>query len=174
LFDELSRDFGSVPRGPPLTHSYRVVNNTGGPVHIAGVRVSCGCTSAAALKTDLKPGEETVILTHMDTRRFTGVKTVIIYVTFDQPRFEEVRLWIQANARDDVTVTPETIAFGQVKRGNTPTATATVAFLGTSQWHIEEAHCESNYIQTEVKPTSDRFGDQLSADREIACRRPGG
>src|SRR5258708_23767839 len=79
LFDGLSRDFGSVPRGPALTHPYRVANNTGGPVHIAGVRVSCGCVSASALKTDLKPGEETAIVANMDTRRFVGVKTVTIF-----------------------------------------------------------------------------------------------
>ena len=39
LFDELSRDFGSVPRGPTLTHPFRLVNKTGGHVHIASVRV---------------------------------------------------------------------------------------------------------------------------------------
>src|SRR5215212_1111310 len=46
LFDELSRDFGSVPRGPTLQHPFRLVNKTNQHVHIASVRVSCGCTSA--------------------------------------------------------------------------------------------------------------------------------
>src|SRR6516162_2988609 len=62
LFDELSRDFGSVPRGPTLTHPFRLVNKTNQRVHIASVRVSCGCTSAQALQTDLAPGQETAIL----------------------------------------------------------------------------------------------------------------
>src|SRR6266404_3700461 len=44
LFDELSRDFGSVPRGPTLQHPFRLVNRTGSHLHIASVRVSCGCT----------------------------------------------------------------------------------------------------------------------------------
>src|SRR5437667_12837391 len=62
LFDELSKDFGSVPRGPTLKHYFHVVNNTKDTVTISNVRVSCGCTSAAALKTVLKPGEDTHIL----------------------------------------------------------------------------------------------------------------
>ena len=33
LFDELSRDFGSVPRGPTLTHPFRLVNKTNQRVH---------------------------------------------------------------------------------------------------------------------------------------------
>src|SRR3954466_2039174 len=75
MFDELSKDFGSVPRGPTLTHYFRVVNNTKEPVAISSVRVSCGCTSATALKSYLKPGEETHILAQMDTNRFTGPKS---------------------------------------------------------------------------------------------------
>src|SRR5205085_3968650 len=111
MFDELVRDFGSVPRGPMLTHSYRLTNNTGHAVHVANVRVSCGCVSATAMQGALAPGQSTVVLAQMDTRRFTGPKTVTIYVQFDQPRWEEVRLSISANGRDDLTITPEAIAF---------------------------------------------------------------
>ena len=117
MFDELSRDFGSVPRGQIQMHPFRLVNNTKNPVHIASVRVSCGCVSARALQTYLQPGQETAIVAHMDTNRFVNSKTVTVFVTFDQPRFEEVRLWVQANSREDVTFAPDNIAFGQVKRG---------------------------------------------------------
>src|SRR5262245_10626034 len=85
LFDDLSRDFGSVPRGPSVTHPFRIVNNTKQMVRIAGVRVSCGCTTARALQTSLAPGQETAILVQMDTRRFSGTKIVTVYVTFDLP-----------------------------------------------------------------------------------------
>src|SRR5688572_9035617 len=87
MFEEVSRDFGSVPRGSVLIYPFRVVNNTGVNVHIANVRVSCGCTSARALQTSLAPGQDTAILVQMDTRRFYHTKTVTVYVQFDQPRF---------------------------------------------------------------------------------------
>jgi hypothetical protein len=151
LFDELSRDFGSVPRGPTLTHPFRLVNRTNTPLHIASVRVSCGCVAAQALQHDLAPGQETAILVHMDTRRFSNTKNVTIFVTFDQPRFEEVRLWVQANSRDDVTVIPEGLAFGRVKRGGTPTSNVTISFLGHGGWQIVGTKSDSNYIQTSVK-----------------------
>lgn len=153
LFEDLSRDFGSVPRGPTLTHSYRIKNKTNGPVRIAGVRVSCGCTTAQVAKPLLQPGEETAVEAAMDTRRFVGTKTVTIYVTFDHPAVEEVRLWIQANARDDVSVAPDTLAFGQVKRGAGPSATVKVALLGNSQYRITEATSESGFIKVTAKET---------------------
>jgi hypothetical protein len=151
LFEEFSKDFGSVPRGPTLTHPFRVVNNTRGPVNIASVRVSCGCVSASAVKTHLAAGEATHILAQMDTTRFTGLKSVTIYVQFNQPAFEEVRLRVQANGRDDFSVTPDTLAFGRLKRGGTPAVSVLIAFYGNNATKITDVKCESNYIQPKVQ-----------------------
>jgi Protein of unknown function (DUF1573) len=148
MFDELSRDFGSVPRGPTLTHPFRIVNKTNAPLHISSVRVSRGCTSAQAMQTTLAPGQETAIVIQMDTRRFVGSKNVTIFVQFDQPRFDEVRLWAQANSRDDVSVLPEALSFGKIKRGTAASTSATVSFLGNQNWQITGATCDSNYVQT--------------------------
>ena len=136
LFEELSKDFGSVPRGPTLYHSFQLTNNTESTVHISRVRVSCGCVSASALKDQLAPGESTAIQAQMDTRRFHGVKGVTIFVRFDRPYWEETRLWVQANSRDDISVNPDEIAFGQVKQGSTPQASITVTFLGGTRSRI--------------------------------------
>jgi hypothetical protein len=166
LFDEVSKDFGSVPRGPALAHSFRLVNRTSGPLSISGVRASCGCVTASVLKHNLKPGEQTAVQITMDTRRFSGVKTVTVYVQLSQPSWEEVRLWVQANSRDDVTVSPETLALGQVKRGATPTAAASITFLGTHDARITEARSDSNYVQTALRELHRQEGEvtyQLTA-----------
>jgi hypothetical protein len=151
LFDDLSRDFGTVPKGSVLTYPFRIVNKTNGPIHIAGIRVSCGCTTARALQNDLAPGQETVILAQMDTSRFSNSKAVTIYVTFDRPHFDEVRLWVQANSRDDISVLPDTFAFGRIKRGTGPSATVTMTFLGNPNWQITGVACDSNYIKAEAQ-----------------------
>ena len=170
MFEELSRDFGSVPRGPTLTHSFRFTNNTNQPVHVAGVRVSCGCVTASALQADVAPGQSSAIYAQMDTRRFSGVKTVTVYVQFDRPQWEEVRLWVQANGRDDVTLTPEALAFGQAKRGSAPTAAVDVVLLGNSDWSILEAQCDSNYVQPKIEEV--RRGTAEVAYRVTARVRP--
>lgn len=151
MFDELTKDFGSVPRGPTLTHHFRVRNTTRVPVNISGVRVSCGCVSASALRTYLRPGEETSIVARMDTTRFTGIKGVTIYVQFDRPGFQEVRLWVQANGRNDFAVTPDTLAVGQIKRGSTASASVNVTFYGNSEARIVQVRGESNYIKPVIR-----------------------
>jgi hypothetical protein len=151
LFSELSKDFGSVPRGPAQRHDFRVVNNTRGPVNISSVRVSCGCVSASAVpRTFLKPGEETYIRAQMDTTRFIGPKSVTVYVQFDRPGFDEVHLTVQANGRNDFNPSPETLAFGQIKRGTTPAASVSITFYGNTEAAIVSAKGESNYILPSV------------------------
>jgi hypothetical protein len=134
-----------------LSHPFRVVNNTKGVVNISSIRVSCGCTTATALKGTLNPGEETTIVAQMDTRRFSNVKTVTIFVQFDKPAWEEVRLWVQANSRDDVIVAPDTLAFGVIKRGTSPTASVTISFIGNVQSQITDVTSDSNYVKLSVK-----------------------
>lgn len=159
MFDELSRDFGSVPHGQVLVHPFRLVNNTGATVRITGVRVSCGCTSARALTSVLAPGQETAIIASMDTRRFYGNKNVTIFVTFDQPRFEEVRMWVQANSRDDVAFSSDGISFGRLKRGAAPVGKVTVTFLGDGTTQVTEARSESNYVKPGVRELTRAGGE---------------
>lgn len=151
LFDELVRDFGTVPHGQVLVHPFRLVNNSKQTIQIAGVRASCGCTTARVLNYTLAPGQETVVLAQMDSRRFAGVKQVNVFVQFSQPRFEEVRLLVQANSRTDIAFAPDNINFGKVKHGTATTAQMTVTFLNNIQIQITELKSDSNYIQPKVQ-----------------------
>ena len=154
LFDQLSKDFGSVPHGKLLTHSFRIVNNTKTPVTISGIRVSCGCVSAQAQKGTLQPGEETTLAASMDTTRFYGVRSVTIFVQLSQPAFDEVKLTVQANSRSDFATVPDVLAFGQVRRGETPKANVTITFYGNPGVTITEVKPESNYVQPTIKEIS--------------------
>jgi hypothetical protein len=159
LFDARAHDFGSVPRGPTLTHSFRMTNHLDAPIHIAGVRVSCGCVTASALRNDVAPGKETAIVAQMDTRRFAGTKTVTIFVQLDRPQWEEVRLSVSANSREDVTVSPESFAFGRAQHGLSPSAHVSITLRGNSDWQILESRCDSNFVQTSVKEVGNDSGD---------------
>jgi hypothetical protein len=150
LFDELKKDFGSVPHGQTQTHSFRVKNNTKGNVQISNIRVSCGCVSATALNGFLRPGEETTIQARMDTSRFYGSRSVTVFVQFSAPAFEEVRLWLSANSRNDFIVSPDNLAVGQVKRGAGASSSVTVTFYGNRAAQITKVRAESNYIQPKV------------------------
>lgn len=156
LFDGNHKDFGSVPRGPELTHNFRIKNTTGQVVGISGARVSCNiCSSVSVGKYQLQPGEETAVAVKMYTGRFTGVKVIHIFITFSQPQFDEVRLWVQANSREDISIAPDQLAFGTVKRGGAPSLSTTISFYGNLASQVVGAETETNYIQAKVEKVED-------------------
>jgi hypothetical protein len=154
LFAEKVKDFGTTPRGPVLIHYFRFTNTTGQPLTLGQPRVSCGCVSAAVSKNQVAPGETAAVIAHMDTRRIqtpNTTKSVTVYVPFLAPTYEEVALRVQTVCRDDLVMTPDTLAFGTVKKGQGGTATVRVTFTSDPNWKVTEATSTGGYVKAEAK-----------------------
>lgn len=174
MFEETSYDFGSVPRGQTLSHPFRVVNKTSKTVQIGNVRVSCGlCSSARAVQTTLEPGQETVILAQMHTNRFSHVKDITIYVQFTAPNFEEVRLSMRANSREDLIYNPDSLSFGKLKRGAGGAQSMTITFLGAAS-KILDAKSESNYVSLSFKEAKASGDSSFILEAKIRPDTPAG
>jgi RNA polymerase sigma factor (sigma-70 family) len=83
--DGRGHDFGKAPRGRVLTWSFRVVNLSGGLLHLTSVRVSSGCMTAVGTKKVLQPREAGKVTIKLDTRRFIGAKRIHLYLTTERP-----------------------------------------------------------------------------------------
>ncbi|MEI7684519.1 MAG: DUF1573 domain-containing protein [Planctomycetota bacterium] len=143
-------DFGVVPRGQQLVHYFKIANPTNKTLRITNVRVSCGCTSARELDKVIPPGRETAIYAVMDSNRFVGSKAVTIYVTFDQPRYEELRTVVQAFSREDLIFSPHNITLGKVKQGDSKAATMNITIYNGGV-QILDVKSDSNYVVPVIK-----------------------
>jgi len=153
LFEEKVKDFGVTPRGPVLTHYFRFTNTTKQTLTLGQPRVSCGCTSAAIFTTQVAPGETTAVAAYMDTRRIpqAGVtKSVIVYVPFLQPNMEEVTLRVQTVTRDDLVMTPDTLNFGAVRKGQGGRTSLKMSLAANPNWEVTEAASTGGYIRAAV------------------------
>ena len=108
----LSHDFGSVPRGAQLYHRFKVTNIWAVPIEISQPRASCGCVTATLKSLTLKPRESTYLEVMMDAKRFTGPKTVSIYLTVGPEYVSTATLSVSANSRPDVGFNPGQVTFG--------------------------------------------------------------
>ena len=55
-------DFGKIPQGKPVTHTFEVVNSSNASYKIDHVQASCGCTTPVWDKDKtLAPGEKSII-----------------------------------------------------------------------------------------------------------------
>jgi hypothetical protein len=68
---------------PNAVAVFKYENKSDKPVHIASVRTSCGCTTAALMKNDVAPGEKGEITATMSLGGSSGIKQKTITVTTD-------------------------------------------------------------------------------------------
>ncbi|MBA2224725.1 DUF1573 domain-containing protein [Thermogemmata fonticola] len=164
LFSERVKDFGASPRGVLLVHYFRFTNTTGQPLVLGTPRVSCGCVSVALSNQRVGPGETAAVIAYMDTRKIptpNTIKSVTIYVPFLSPTVEEVTLRVQTIARDDLSITPDTIDFGTLPSGQGGRRTATITFQGDANWQITSVASTGGYVQAELSPPQ-RQGHRVS------------
>lgn len=134
----VTHDFGVVPRGAQLKHSFKLTNIYKEPLEITQVRVSCGCLTAKASTKVLQPNESATLDLAMDGRQFSGPKTIRVYLTVGPKYVSTATLTVTANARSDVVFTPGEIDFGSVQRGQTPAKHIDVEYVGAGDWRVLE------------------------------------
>ncbi|MBS1683067.1 MAG: DUF1573 domain-containing protein [Bacteroidetes bacterium] len=79
-FDNNNHDFGTVPEGPKVSHTYQVKNTGQAPLIIQDVKPTCGCTTPDWTKTPIAVGESGFIKAVFDTKGRTGVQNKTISV----------------------------------------------------------------------------------------------
>ncbi len=132
-----THDFGNVPHGAQLYYRFPMTNIYAVPLQIINVRTSCGCITASASPQTLQPRESGYIEVTMDARRFTGAKSVMVYVTVGPEFTSTAELRVSATSRADIVFNPGQVSFGVVSRGDTPTQTMDVEYAGALDWRVD-------------------------------------
>ena len=136
----LKHDFGTVPHGAQLKHSFTITNIYNARMQITLVKSGCSCVTATTPKTGgwLAPLESTTIDVVMNARLFSGPKTVGIRVHVGPEYISSAELKVSSNSRADVVFNPGEVNFGSVTRGQTPTQTIDVEYAGKLNWQVSE------------------------------------
>jgi hypothetical protein len=147
---QTTHDFGTVPRGALVSHRFVLKNIYAVPLQVS-TRTSCGCVSATASPPTLQPRETGTIDVVMDARRFTGSKTVSVYVTVGPQFTSTATLTVMANSRADVVFNPGQVTFGVVPLGQSPTQTIDVEYAGVLDWKIESVQTGDAPLEVKVQ-----------------------
>jgi hypothetical protein len=133
-----THDFGVVPKGAQLKHTFQMTNIYSVDLEITQIRVSCSCLTAKASTTLLKPNETATVEINMDGRQFSGPKTIRIYISVGPKYVSTAILTVTANSRQDVVFVPGELDFGNVARGQALTRTIDVEYVGSLDWYVKE------------------------------------
>lgn len=148
-------DFGNVARGAQLTAQLKMTNIYKVPLNVTDIRVSCGCVEATPSLKVLQPNQTATLDIKMDGTRFTGQKSVNIYVTFGPQFVSTANIVVSANARQDVVLNPGEINFGTVQRGAGLESSLEVEYAGNQPWKVTQVNKSESSpfdLRTEMLP----------------------
>ncbi|MCI5065930.1 DUF1573 domain-containing protein [bacterium] len=109
-------EFGVVPQGRTVSHSFRFRNVGTSPLEIQRVVPACGCTVSKLEKELLEPGEEANLAVELDTKGISGSKVKTVRMYTNDPDQLTALLTLQGEVQPEVLVTPTRIQFGEVVR----------------------------------------------------------
>jgi hypothetical protein len=156
LFREAAHDFGPVPRGAKVRHSFVLTNRLTETITILDVRASCGCTTGRAGASTISPGQATVIEAEMDTRNFVGPKSTALFVSLvtASGRQAEVRLGVTSTILSDIVLNPGSIDFGTVVKGQAPQQVLSIERVGDLGWKAERMISASRVLDASLRQTA--------------------
>ena len=150
LFDSRVKDFGNVPHGSVNVHQFVLTNTTGSVVRVSGLRSSCVCATAKAVNEEAQPGEKLIIEVAYNARKFTGSRSMTVYVTFSSPYYETVLLRVSGYSRQDVVFNPGQIDFGSLSRGDEASKTVKVEYAGGLNWRVTDV-LPSQWVNAKIE-----------------------
>ncbi len=171
LFSESGHDFGAVPRGGKVRHSFVLTNRLAEPVTIVNVRASCGCTSGKASVSVVPPGQTAIVEAEMDTRNFVARKETTLFVSLltASGKEAEVRLGVNAMILSDIVLNPGSIDFGAVARGQAPSQVLTIDRVGMPAWRPQRMVSPSRVLNATLTETA-RTNDQVSYTLTVSLK----
>lgn len=92
-FDKDEHNFGKVIQGEVISYSFKVSNVGEGPLVIADVTSTCGCTVGEYPREPLQPGEEGYIRVTFDSKGRQGFQSKVVTVVANtQPSSHPLRV----------------------------------------------------------------------------------
>ena len=155
LFAESAHDFGPVPRGAKVRHSFVLNNRTAEAITILDVRASCGCTSGRASASVVPAGRQATVEAEMDTRNFVGKKatTLTVSMVSASGREAEARLGVSSDILADIVLNPGSADFGAVARGGSPSLAIAIDRLGGPDWRAVRMVSDCKYLSAKLEET---------------------
>ncbi len=118
VFDDTGYEFGHVPQGTTVTHTFTFRNAGGRDLSIDSIRTSCACTVATPARI-VPPGATGTIHASFDTHDEFGDHTRTITVYSNDPAQAVTTLALRGSIDADVAAEPSALYVGHLRRGQT-------------------------------------------------------
>lgn len=168
---------GDVKAGPPLTHTFDLVNNSNGTVTITKFETACGCLRPTVGAQVLGPGIQTKLAVEINTlTQPDGPNRWQIGVCYkletpgSPTQTGEVVLQITANLSREVSISPPQVAFSTAGAAS---QNLTVADKRAKPLTVTKVASSSPHLTVEISPAAGSPRTQQLALKLTAAAPPG-
>lgn len=162
-------DFGSVPQGKKVQHSFKIKNSGDAPLQIKQLEADCGCTAAKPSTSLIAPGKTAEIEVTFDSETFSGKVEKNVVVMTNAASNPNYTLNMHGTVLDPVQVTPRQLNAGALKTGEAKKVKVTVTNNGTSNLKILGVTSNSNTLQikSDIKKSELKPGETGTVELSI-------
>jgi len=158
MFHKTNHDFGTVARSAKTEVRFEFDNPYAQPLHIRGVRASCGCTTPIVETETVPPGGRGSILARFNTATYTGARSATLTVSIDRPTFTEIQLHVKGYIRSDMVTNPGEVSFGTIREGKDSSASIDIDYAGRSDWKLLEVTAQDSFLAAKLEEVSRSAG----------------
>jgi hypothetical protein len=94
-------DFGAIRQGETVTTDFIITNTGKRDLNIRQTRATCGCTASKPEKSDLKPGESSIIKVTFDSSGRSGDQNKFVLVYSNDPSNPTQKIEIKGVIAED-------------------------------------------------------------------------
>lgn len=154
-FEELVYNFGEVEPGQVVTHVYEFENRGDEELTVSKVRACCGVRAYLLTPEVVAPGARGEIRVTYHPKGGEGVRTKRIKVRSNDPDEPLIELRITGLVRPVLSVTPRSLLFGDVPRGEERKGELTILPVGNISLGSVEVKSSTRWLAAEVIETAE-------------------
>jgi len=173
-----TRDAGTVAKGQIIDATFVIKNTGGSDLIITDARPGCGCTVASFDKT-VKAGEEGKVVSHVDTKTFSGPIAKSILLVSNDPDRPQINLFIKAVVKPFVDVLPNPYVRFSVIKGDSDSQNV-ILLSDEKTFKPSVAEAAQPYVKAELSPAGEKdkipghTGDQYKLKLTVTGDAPEG
>jgi hypothetical protein len=149
LIEQTEFNWGKVPQGETVKHTFTVMNKGGAPLTITQVKASCGCTTVAKPEKPIEAGKTDTITLEIDTKRFNGpVKKTADILSNAGPN--PVRVTMEGAVEAFFAIDPPAPRIEVVRGANPPPTKVTLKRNSQTPFKVKDLKTESKILKPEL------------------------
>ena len=149
-----TRDAGTVAKGHVIDATFVIKNAGGSDLIITDARPGCGCTVASFDKV-IKAGEEGKVVSHVDTKTFSGPIAKSILLVSNDPDRPQINLFIKAIVKPFVDVLPNAYVRFSVIKGDSDSQSV-ILLSEEKSFKPAVAEASQPYVKAEIAPAGEK------------------